>query len=628
MATEETPLIKPPTQKDPRINDEPQHMTLSRRLALYLSKYSWYNPNPDRLSIDKAWHYFEHVTLARHYFVPSKEEQDATQAIITDYHQKAEPGDDDRPTRLYSFFCTPESDLADWGIGVGIYFFTLRALAIIMLLTGIINTPALLYYASDEYSGARENMYFRALKTSAICTDSTWVPCPTCSKEQWMNFPSTLDRYAESENGLKFILRNNCYVESKVAIVSYVSLLFVCISVYVLQKITKRRERFFDAASQTTTDYAVEVVNPPKDARDMNEWRTFFQQFGHVTCCTVALDNEELEAALVKRRELLLNLESLLPPNVLLEYGHGDLQDALDKAGPVPWYYKLMGYKDADRIGAEIKTLNELIETDLSQRHYDVSNVFVIFETEHAQQQALKQLACLGIDKHRNNIDALPTEMLFRGNKVLAVKEPPEPSSVRWKDLDETAATQLLQRFCTFLFTLCIILASGVIVTYMRYKHGIFYAALTVSAVNTLAPMACEYATDYESHPSEGEKQASLYYKNTAILWVNTAIITAFITPFADTLEDEQDALIPAMMAIFITELFKAPVAQLLDIPGHIHRHILGPRAVDQRRMNTHFQGTPWLLSERYTVRESDTTMFISAFFLFQDILMSVSHVL
>lgn len=117
--------------------------------------------------------------------------------------------------------------------------------------------------------------------------------------------------------------------------------------------------------------------------------------------------------------------------------------------------------------------------------------------------------------------------------------------------------------------------------------------------------MACEYATEYESHSSEGSKQASLYLKITLVMFINTAIITAFITPFADTLEDEEDALIPAMLAIFITEMFKAPVVQLLDIGGHIKRHLLGPRAVDQKRMNTYFQGTPWLLSERYTVSET-----------------------
>lgn len=577
-------------------------MTLSRRLARYLSTFSWYNPqltspNPNRLSIDKAWSYFEHVTLARH-FVPEDK------ASSRDYLRKAEPGEKDRPTRLYSVIHTPESDLADWGVGVGIYFFTLRALGIIMFLAGLINIPTLMYYGSDEYSNAHDNMYFRALKTSAICTDSAWVACPTCSKEQWDSFPSTFDRYAESDNGLKFILRNNCNLDSIVVVVNYISLLFVCISVYALQKITKRRERFLDESSQTTTDYAVEVVNPPKDARDIEEWRSFFERFGHVTCCTVALDNEELVAALVKRRELFINLEALLPAGAVPEHGHGILASAVEMAERVPWYYKLMGYQDAETIQAEIKKLNELIETDLSLRHYDVSNVFVIFETEQAQQEALKQLACLGIDKHRNNTAALPNDLLFRGNKVLAVKEPPEPSSVRWKDLDETVLKQLSQRFATFLFTLIVIFASGVLVTYMRYKHGVFYAALTVSAVNSIAPLACGYATEYESHPSEGQKQASLYYKNTAILWVNTAIVTAFITPFADTLEDEREALIPAMLAIFITELFKAPVVQLLDVPGHINRHILGPRAVDQRRMNTYFQGSTWLLSERYTVRQ------------------------
>ena len=122
-------------------------------------------------------------------------------------------------------------------------------------------------------------------------------------------------------------------------------------------------------------------------------------------------------------------------------------------------------------------------------------------------------------------------------------------------------------------------------------------------AINSVAPAACEFITKYESHSSEGSKLCSLYVKITACLWINTAIITAFITPFVDTLEDERDSLIPSMMAIFFTEMFKAPVTQLLDIGGHVNRHVLGPRAVDQKRMIMYFQGTAWSLSERYTVR-------------------------
>lgn len=459
-------------------DDEPRHMTLSRRLARHLSSYSWYNPHltssdPNRPNIDQAHAFFEHYTLAR-YLVPQQQQDEV------EYLQKAEPGERKRPTRLYSVIDTTEPDLSDFGLGVGVYFFTLKSLAIIMFLAGIINAPTLMYYSSNAYSNAHDSMHLRSLRTSAICTDSTWVPCPTCTKEQWDAFPSTFDRYAETTDGHSFLLRNNCNIDSLVAIVSYVSLLFVCVSVYVLQKITKRREVYFDGTAQTTSDYAVEVINPPKDARDAEEWRSFFSKFGHVTCCTVTLDNEELINALVKRRELYAQLEALQPAGVIVDR-HQDLSIAVATAEPVPWYSKLIGTMDAETIQVEIEKINEQIETDLALRDYDVSNVFVIFETEHAQQEALKQLACLGIDKFCNNTDALPPDLVFRGNKVLAVNEPPEPSSVRWKDLDETILKQLTQRFITFFFTIIVIVVSGVLVTYMRYKHGIFYAAVTVS---------------------------------------------------------------------------------------------------------------------------------------------------
>jgi hypothetical protein len=308
-----------------------------------------------------------------------------------------------------------------------------------MFLAGIINIPSLMYFGSDSYNGflMERTGHWRALKTSAICSDSTWVACPTCTKNDWRDhFPATYDRYAETSDGLTFILRRNCQVSHTVAMVAYVSLLFVCVSVYILQKITKHRERYFDESAQTTTDYAIEVVNPPKDARNVEEWREFFGRFGHVTCCTVALDNEELIAVLVTRRELLATLENLQPAGVAMD--PNDIESAVEMAEPIPWYYKLICAMDAKTLQMEIEKINEQILTDLAKRQYDVSNVFIVFETEHAQQEALREMAVLGIDKFRNNTSALPSDLLFRGKKVLDVKEPPELSSVRWKDLDES----------------------------------------------------------------------------------------------------------------------------------------------------------------------------------------------
>jgi hypothetical protein len=104
-----------------------------------------------------------------------------------------------------------------------------------------------------------------------------------------------------------------------------------------------------------------------------------------------------------------------------------------------------------------------------------------------------------------------------------------------------------------------------------------------------------------ESHASEGSRQISLYMKNTAFLWITTALLTSIITPFVETLNNGADSLIPAMYAIFITEMLKSPVVQVTDIYGNFYKHVIAPRARNQKKMSCCFQGTVYELSERYT---------------------------
>lgn len=113
--------------------DRSEHMTLGRRIAGYFSKYSWYHPMQDDERITAAWAYFEHFILPRRHF---------SSGI------KAKPGHNTSETRLYSVWATREVDLAELGVGIGIYFFTLRCLAIVFLLAGLINVPNLMYYNS------------------------------------------------------------------------------------------------------------------------------------------------------------------------------------------------------------------------------------------------------------------------------------------------------------------------------------------------------------------------------------------------------------------------------------------------------------------------------------------------
>jgi len=227
------------------LQDPPRHMTMGRRIALWLARTypSLYDPNgtadkdpqhedhvhtDQKPSLEIAWAFFEHVTLAR-YIVREKqsnqstsrgmtlppppsedhiegdldssngvcEQDDNLQAQLYNYHYRqakkafrgerkmtvAEPGESYYKTKLYPIISTPLSQLGDFGLGFGLYFATIRAYALLALLGGILSIPNIMYFASSEYDYNQQEGVPTLLKGSAICTNRTWVPCPTCSPE-------------------------------------------------------------------------------------------------------------------------------------------------------------------------------------------------------------------------------------------------------------------------------------------------------------------------------------------------------------------------------------------------------------------------------------------------------------
>ena len=410
-------------------------MTRGRRLARYLSQFSWYDPHAnsteeDKPSLDKAWAYFEHFTLPRY-----KVAESATMGDLV----RAEPGEHGVDTNFYPIWGTSESDLADFGIAVGVYFFTLKVLAVLMFIAAAINIPAMNYYRSNSYNAGNAGINRWSLQSSAICTDTSWAACPTCTFSQWNVFPVTKLRYASADvNGqtLSFIRINNCKITSHVAIYSFASLMFFCVAIWALGIVSKRKEQQFDDAQQTTPDYAVEVQNPPLDARDAEEWKAFFEQFGPVTSITVVLDNEELVNMLIKRRKLIAALENLQPAGVKVD--RSNLAAAVETANPPSWLGRLMCKSSAPHVVRTIETMDKYIEEKLATKTYNVSEVFAIFETESAKTDCLNGLALTGLQLSRKDPSALPPERVFRGETLLQIRNAPEPNSVRWRDLDET----------------------------------------------------------------------------------------------------------------------------------------------------------------------------------------------
>ena len=188
------------------LQDNSHEMTYGRRIALALMNKSWYNPRageqPDDMeydnydettgqvketntgdappaspgtlqgyparvtqrqfpSLERAWAYFEHVALPR-YVVKPKPDAPRKHLLVRFVRKcflkadkqldKAEPGENHLPTKLYSPIFTPLKQMGDFGLGIGLYFSTLRAITVLTFLAGCLNIVNFQYFASSQYS--------------------------------------------------------------------------------------------------------------------------------------------------------------------------------------------------------------------------------------------------------------------------------------------------------------------------------------------------------------------------------------------------------------------------------------------------------------------------------------------
>jgi hypothetical protein len=102
--------------------------------------------------------------------------------------RRAEPGENVDRTELYSPFTTKPSSFIEWGIGIDLYFSTLKFMAAVMLVAGLINLPTILFFAGASYdpSDEKSGLLF-SLRGSAVCASYRWVVCEDgqCPEEKY-----------------------------------------------------------------------------------------------------------------------------------------------------------------------------------------------------------------------------------------------------------------------------------------------------------------------------------------------------------------------------------------------------------------------------------------------------------
>ena len=649
------------------LNDDPQTMTYGRILALYLSekkKYAWYNPqlkqtaeskeNMDEIdaevaietikekpSIMAGWAYFEHITLRRRKYEPTLKSTDGAEEEEEDGKEQQEleltntgsfgsikrgimkatsvlketrsfdvaaPGENDFETKLYNPVTTPLGQLGDFGLGVGLYFATLRSITIIMILAGLMNIPNFRYFSSQAYSNGQEGVSW-VLKGSAVCTDQEWVPCPNCTMDDFKDTPYRVQNVTGLDENdktidLMFALKNNCDgAILSVGMVNFATTIFVMISMVIMKIYLTRMEVKFDEDEQTAQDYSIVVRNPPRDAVAPEVWRDFFMTIFngvHVTCCTVVVDNDELIRSLVSRRELLnsisgslsdendFSVENLKKTADKIESERNIIQKVIAKLfGGVPAKYH------------QLVVLNERI-IELSQQSHRASSVFVTFEKEQSQRWVLEKMNVSPWDASKQRVNAVSDpNLLFGGSHVCLVEEPAEPSAIRWQDLHETRMEQAT-KFITTGFILCLLFASYVVVKAVREIYP-SYSAFVISISNSIFPSLAKTLSKFERHVNEERRQVWLYVKIAIFRCVNTVLLVFIITPYTSRIMDGEKNLLHGVYSIFYAEIVTSTVLQLLDLGQNFKRHYVAPRAKTQEALNLCMRGAEMMIAERYT---------------------------
>ena len=462
-----------------------------------------------------------------------------------------------------------------------------------MFVCALVNIPNIVNYASSAWSDGQPTLTGSlgnaALIGSALCDQTRWVTCGDC-QAQSSKFDSkgcspddlygaATCRKIESSDGEFYFKENLCRITIDYVIVDFITIIFLFVSTGLMGMYQRRLAVRFDEKVQTASDYSLTVCDPCLDALSADEWRNFFSKYepnGDVTCVCVAVDNEKLLALLVKQRVLRNAIETGLMDDEVYDEEIGFLDP--DNRGCWERFMNRLGLmKGLPLLHEELLDTKEKIKAEVarvsSAGGYSTTRVYVTFESEEGQRNALNTLSTGLIAAWTDSTASITSEHRFRGQNVLKVEESREPSAVRWLEIGVKTSTKYLQRAISNTLTAGIIVGAAYAVWAIN-KSSEVWAAVFISLFNTLIPILCTLFNSIESHASQGGAQESLYVKIAIARWANTAVVIFIVTPFTYTLTD---TLLYQVYTVLFADVVSYPLFRIFDFAGYFQKFILAP---------------------------------------------------
>lgn len=178
---------------------------------------------------------------------------------------------EEAPTRLYEFWETKESSFKDWGVGIGLYFSTLRFFALVLFVGGCLSLRNIFYFYSSDYDPYERDsdggfVSWVASPMSAVCTTHEWVQCQEdfCDTDRLTKMSVV---YAKDENDTIFVQRSKCPVSDtndndvvKAGLWNLFTLVILMICTAAFSVFQKQQQTIMDEDKITVSDYSIRVM--------------------------------------------------------------------------------------------------------------------------------------------------------------------------------------------------------------------------------------------------------------------------------------------------------------------------------------------------------------------------------
>jgi hypothetical protein len=471
-----------------------------------------------------------------------------------------------RGNDMYPIWKTTAEDLGEFGVGIGLYYQFLRYMTFVFALVATCQSAGLILNGSGKaYADRADVDVFIKSSLGAHLTSQ---------------YNATIFGTFIDSTNLSFTL----------SIVDVASTVLFLVCVVRLKYDQTQSVEQIDADVITAGDYTVYVENIPKNATDPDEFKTFFSQYGAIADVSIGLANGDLIRLFSSRTLKIADLE---------------LAVAELKISRLSSHLKVV-----EKIKTEIAGIDKDVASLRQKSDFETIVAYVTFDDEKSQIACLKAYKLGYIAKL-----VMAKSKKFRRTYPISVSQAPEPSNIKWENLQVRGFNKNFRFFLTSIITVAMLVLSLLVITVLKsLKESLFQdggAALCLEAPDVDDPNVQELTLWYLYTSSNAKYQTIL----ACYCDKRLAVAREYCAPYLLTKTRVETLSITAILGVILINIILTNVLNACAVFEKHHSITEEEAAIAQKVFLAQFMNTA-LIS---TIVNTDLAYFFPSLQPFKD---------